>query len=129
MMGEIIRSQPERFLEFVPILISVLTMGEEDATRFRAGTLWAIGRLGDVMPRAVQSAIPWIIPCLKSSDPQTRGMAAWCLVQLGASEQLVSHEALLEDEGPVDTYADSQLVSTCVRDLARAALQPGKRSK
>jgi hypothetical protein len=128
MMGEIIRSRPERFPEFVPILISVLDMAEEDAIHFRAGTLWAIGRLGQVMPEAVQTAIPWIIPCLENPNPQTRGLAAWCLGQLGASEQLASHEALFEDEGPVDIYTDGQLVSTRVSDLARTTPRPGKQS-
>jgi hypothetical protein len=129
MMGEIIRSRPERFLEFVPILISVLDMEGEDVIRFQAGTLWAIGRLGQVMPEAVQTAIPWIMPCLESPNPQTRGQAAWCLGQIGASEQLSRHEALLEDGGHVDIYTDGQLVPTHVRDLARTTLQSGRRSK
>ncbi len=39
MTGEITRSRPERFTEFVPIVISILDMEEEDAVRFRGGTL------------------------------------------------------------------------------------------
>jgi hypothetical protein len=123
LMGEILHSRPERFPEFVPIIISILDMEEEDAIRFRAGTLWAIGRLGQIMPEAVQSAILWIIPCLEDPDPQTRGMAIWCLEQLGASQHLADHETLLEDKGPVDFFADGQLVSTHVGELARAALR------
>lgn len=127
MMGEITRSRPERFAEFVPIVISILDLEEEDAVRFRAGTLWAIGRLGQVMPDAVQSAIPWIMPCLNDPDAQTRGMAVWCLEQLDAPRHLASHKALLEDESPVELYLDGQIVHTQVGALACAALQ-SKRS-
>jgi hypothetical protein len=123
MMGEIIRSRPERFAEFVPIIISILDMEEEDAIRFRAGALWAIGRLAQVMPEAVQAAIPRIIPCLADLNPQTRGMAVWCLGQLGAPKPMIDREALLEDKGPVDFFADGQLVCAHVGQLARAALQ------
>jgi hypothetical protein len=125
-MGEILRSQPERFTEFIPIIISILDMEEEDAVRFRAGTLWAIGRLGQIMPKAVQPAIAWIIPCLKDPNPQTRGMAAWCLGQLGASKHLVGHETLLEDDGRVVFFADGQLVSKSVAQLAHEALEAGQ---
>lgn len=27
------------------------------------------------------AATPWIIPCLENPNPQTRGLAAWCLGQ------------------------------------------------
>lgn len=122
MMGEIIRSRPGRFAEFVPIIISFLDM-EEDAVRFRAGTLWAIGRLGQVTPHTVQAAIPRIMPCLNDPDPQTRGMAIWCLGQLGAARCVSDREALLGDEGPAELYIDGQLFSTQVGKLARAVLQ------
>jgi len=122
-IGEIIRSQPERFVEFVPILISLLDMEEEDAVRFRPGLLWAIGRLGPVMPDAVESAIPWIVSCLDDSNPQTRGMASWCLGQLGAAGHLAHIDLLLDDDQPVDFYVDGQIVRTSVAQLAREALE------
>ncbi|GAB4545709.1 MAG: hypothetical protein Kow0063_39850 [Anaerolineae bacterium] len=122
MMGEIIRSRPEHFADFLPILISILDMEEEDAIRFRAGTLWAIGRLAPVMPEAARSALPRIIPCLDDPHPQTRGMAVWCLGQLKAPRHLLVRPALLEDEGPVDFFSEGQLVRIQVGRLARAAL-------
>jgi hypothetical protein len=122
MIGEILRSRPRCFAEFVPILLSILEMEEEDAPRFRPGTLWAIGRLAQVAPRAVQPAIERILSLLEDHNPQTRGLAAWCLGQLGAAEHLAAHSELLMDEGQVDFYADGYLASTTVGQLARAAL-------
>jgi hypothetical protein len=126
MMGEIICNRPEQFGEFVPIIISLLDMEEEDAARFRPGTLWAIGRLGEVIPDRVKAAVAQIIPCLEDPNPQTRGLAAWCLGQLGAGEYLAGYDALLGDESPVDVYADGQLVRKSAGQLARDALESGR---
>jgi hypothetical protein len=126
MMGEIVRNRPEQFGEFVPIIISLLDMEEEDAVRFRPGTLWAIGRLGEVMPDRVKAATAQIIPCLDDLNPQTRGLAAWCLGQLGAGEYLAGYDALLKDDSPVDFYVDGQLVRKSVGQLARDALESGQ---
>jgi hypothetical protein len=126
MMGEIVRNRPEQFGEFVPIIISLLDMEEEDAARFRPGTLWAIGRLGEVIPDRVKAAVARVVPCLEDPNPQTRGLAAWCLGQLGAGEYLAGHDALLGDESPVDLYVDGQLVRKSVGQLARDALESGQ---
>jgi hypothetical protein len=129
MMGELLRSRPQRFTEFVPIVISILDLEEEDAVRFRAGTLWAIGRAGRVNPAAVEAAIPGVVPCLDDSDPQTRGLAAWCLGQLGVSDQHLGHrDRLLSDPSPVEWYEGGQLVTRRVGELARAALESSRRS-
>jgi hypothetical protein len=123
MIGEILRSRPTRFAEFIPILLSILDMEEEDAARFRPGTVRAIGRLAQVAPGAVRPAMEHILSLLEDRNPQTRGLAAWCLGQLGATEHLVAHSELLRDEGQVDFYGDGYLASTTVARLARAALQ------
>jgi hypothetical protein len=125
MMGEIVRNRPEQFGEFVPIILSLLDMEEEDAVRFRPGTLWAIGRLGEVVQDRVKAATAQIIPCLEDPNPQTRGLAAWCLGELGAGEHLGRHD-VLRDESPVDFYVDGQLVRQSVGQLARDALESGR---
>jgi hypothetical protein len=122
-MAEILCSHPQSFTEFVPIIISFLDMEEEDAPRFRPGTLWAIGRLAQTIPEELQPAVAWVAPCLDDPNPQTRGLAAWCLGKLKATGYLVGRDALLRDEGPVEFYADGRLVSTSVGELARAALE------
>jgi hypothetical protein len=122
MIGEILRSRPTRFAEFIPILISILDMEEEDVVRFRAGALWAIGRIAQVTPEAVQPATGRVLPLLEDQDPQIRGLAAWCLGHLATTAPLAAHAELLSDEGQVDFYADGRLVSTTVGRLALAGL-------
>ena len=46
LIGEILYHCPQ-FSQFFPMLISLLDL-EEDAPRFRVGTLWAIGRVAQV---------------------------------------------------------------------------------
>ena len=121
-MGEIIRRRPAHFADFVPIVISLLDMEEEDVGRFRPGILWAIGRLAQVMPDAVERAIPRVVSCLNDPNPQTRGLAVWCLGQLEALDRLTDHDVLLRDEGPVELYADGQLVRQSVAQLTRTVM-------
>ncbi|HSQ27934.1 MAG TPA: HEAT repeat domain-containing protein, partial [Anaerolineales bacterium] len=108
-MGEIIRSRPELFGEFIPILVSILDMEPEDAPPFRAGTLWALGRLASIAPSQIESALPNILICLVDSDPQTRGMAIWCLSQMQSTAAITNKQDLLKDENPVLLYQDGQI--------------------
>ena len=122
-MGEIIYNRPHTFAEFVPIIVSLFDMEVEDVVKFRAGILWALGRIAPVAPNLNQAeALPWIISCLDDPDPQTRGLSVWCLGQLRAIQILADHEALLADESPVEWYVGGRLTCQSVSDLTRAAL-------
>ena len=57
LIGEILYHCPQ-FSQFFPMLISLLDLEEEDAPRFRAGTLWAIGRVAQVERDAMLPALP-----------------------------------------------------------------------
>ena len=118
-MGEIIRSQPNLLAEFIPIIISLLDMEEEDVIRFRPGILWAIGRLAQIMPDAMEPALPWVYPCLRDPDPKTRGMAAWCLGELHADIPPKLRATLLVDDESVELYRDGQIVETTVAKLIK----------
>ena len=53
-MAEIVRRRPTVFPEYAPIVATLLiTMAEEDLAHFRAGVLWAIGRLGGIVEKDV----------------------------------------------------------------------------
>ena len=86
LIGEILYNCPD-FRQFFPMLISILDLEKEDAPRFRAGTLWAIGRVAQVakaemLPalQQVQTYISW------DKETHIREMAAWCEKQLIADE-------------------------------------------
>lgn len=122
-MAEIIRHRPKLFADYIPIVVHLIQeMAEEDLGHFRAGILWAIGRLGPLADEHVESVLPRITAALDDPDPQVRGMAVWCLQQVQQVELLTARPDLLADEEPVDLYLNGHLRRTTVRDLARCAL-------
>jgi hypothetical protein len=123
-MGEIIRCRPHIFAEFVPIVMALFDMEEEDVAKFRPGILWAVGRLAQVFPAEVlEPALEWITPCLGSTDAATRGMAAWCLGQMQRADLLAGHPALLTDPHPLDFYHHGQINQKTVAQLAQEAME------
>jgi hypothetical protein len=121
-MGEIIRSHPYHLSEFIPILISTLDLEPEDAPPFRAGTLWALGRLAQVVPDRLCPGLPAITACLFDPAPQTRGMAVWCLSQMNAADAIENWQPLLEDKKTVQIYQDGQITEHIIAELAAQAL-------
>jgi hypothetical protein len=122
-MAEIVRRRPGLFADYIPIVVSlIMSMEPEDLDRFRAGTLWAIGRLGPVAGDHLASVLSAVTAALDNRDPQVRGMAVWALMQLGRAAPLASRPDLLADEGSVELYEDGVLRRTSVRSLTRRAL-------
>jgi hypothetical protein len=122
-MAEIVLRQPKVFAEYIPIVVTLIeNLAEEDLEHFKAGTLRAIGRLGAVAGDRVREVTPAVASALRDSDPQVRGMAVWCLNEVGSAELLADHPELLSDEGTVDLYEDGRLVRTTVSRLVRDAL-------
>jgi hypothetical protein len=82
LIGEILHHCPQ-FSQFFPMLISLLDLEEEDAPRFRAGTLWAIGRVAQVAREAMLPSLPQVETYISSDhESDTNEMAIWCLGQL-----------------------------------------------
>jgi len=122
LMAEILAQTPGKFTDFVPIAASFLvTMGEEDLEHFRPGALWAIGRLGELAREQHSELVPAVATALEDSDPQARGMAVWCLGQIGRPDLVSDRPELMGDDGPVDLYRERTLSRTTVADLAERA--------
>lgn len=122
-MAEIVRRRPAMFPDHISIVVYLLrVMEEEDLVRFRAGILWAIGRLGDLAASEIDAVLPSIAACLDDSDPQVRGMAVWCLAQSRRTEPLQARSHLLSDEGTAVLYLDGHLARRSVAELVRQAL-------
>ena len=121
-MAEIVRHRPVLFADYIPLVVFlILSLEDEDLERFRAGTLWAIGRLGALAGDHIQAVLPAISSALDNPDAQVRGMAVWCLGQVGRAKLLADRPDLLSDDGSVDLYEDGVLNHTSVRHLARRA--------
>ena len=123
-LGEIIHNQPDLFAEFIPILVHLMDMEPEDALRFRAGWLWAIGRLALVKPEESHQALPWITPCLDDPDPQVRGMAVWCLGKCKSAIPVNKLKTIQLDPAKVEIYNSPDPEVTSIKELVKISASP-----
>jgi hypothetical protein len=77
-LGEILHRVPPLADEFAHILLQHLEM-----PIFRAGVLWAVGRLASARPELFRERASELSPYLEDPDPLVRAHAAWALAQLG----------------------------------------------
>jgi len=122
-MAEILARCPTRFPDFVPVVVHLIQeTAEEDLEHFRAGMLWAIGRLGALAAPHVGEVLSTIVVALDHADPQVRGTAAWALGRIGRPDLLATREALRRDEASLEWYAGGDLTGRSVADLTAEAL-------
>jgi hypothetical protein len=122
LMAEVLAQIPGKFTDFVPIAASFLvTLEEEDLEHFRPGAIWAVGRLGELARKQHPELVPAVTAALENSDPQARGMAVWCLAQIGRADLVSGRPELMSDDGPVDLYRERALSRTTVGELAEWA--------
>ncbi len=126
-MAELGARLPRLLKDFVPIAFHLIeTLEEEDLEHFRPGALWAVGRLADVARDDLPGVLPLVLDALRHSDPQTRGMAVWCLGRAGERKALTERPELEEDAGAVRLYRDRVLGETTVGALTREVLEVGE---
>lgn len=122
-MAECCVRLPVLFKSHIPIAFHLLeTLEKEDLEHFRPGALWAIGRLFPVAREALPGILPLVLEALDRPDPQSRGMAVWCLGQVGEGEAVAARGDLLEDGGSVHLYQNRAVEETTVGRLAREVL-------
>jgi hypothetical protein len=108
----------------IPIAFHLIeTLEEEDLEHFRPGALWAVGRLVDVARDDLPTVLPLVIEALDRPDPQARGMAVWCLGEVGETRVLEGRPDLQEDQGSVHLYRDRVVEETSVGRLTRDVLE------
>jgi HEAT repeat protein len=122
-MAECCARLPDLYKSHIPIAFHLLeTLEEEDLEHFRPGTLWAIGRLVDLARDDLPTVLPLVVEALDRPEPQARGMAVWCLGQVGEAEALEGRTGLFEDKGPVLLYRNRSVEETTVGQLAQETL-------
>lgn len=123
--GEIIRELPDTFDIFIRELLALVRF--EDS---RTSVLWALGRIAEKHPERVKAkAFFYLIQFLDAKDPEVRGLAAWVLGLIRASECIRSIEALIEDLNTVNLLTEKGLEEFTVSQLAHNALKRIKGSK
>ena len=121
-IAEIVCRRPLIFADYIPVVVTLIEeMADEDLEHFRPGILWAIGRLGHVAQKEVDSALDTVTACLDHSDCQVRGRAAWCLRMCGRGDIPAGRSDLLADQGQVEMYVDGDIVQVAVCQLVREA--------
>ncbi len=122
-MAECCASEPNLFKSHTPIAFHLLeTLAEEDLEHFRPGTIWAIGRLIDQARDDLPAVLPLVVEALHRPDAQSRGMAVWCLGQVGEAGILEGRADLQADEGPVKLYRDRVVEDTTVGQITKEVL-------
>lgn len=123
-MAECCARLPALSKSHIPIAFHLLeTLEEEDLEHFRPGAIWAIGRLIGVASDDLPTVLPLVIEALDRPDPQARGMAVWCLGEVGETKALEGRTELEEDLGPVHLYQDRIVRETTVARLTRDVLE------
>jgi len=117
-LGAIIAPQPHALADFIPVVAGLLDLEE---TTFRPGTLWALGRIGLPVGTQCPALIPRLMPLLSTPEAETRGLAAWCMGPLQVSEAVPALREMVSDAAPLQWFANGELGTTTVGQLARAA--------
>ncbi|MGM0669566.1 MAG: DVU0298 family protein [Gemmatimonadota bacterium] len=127
-MAECAFRAPDLFQSHIPIAFHLLeTLEEEDLEHFRPGAIWAIARLHSLARDHLPTVLPLVVAALDSPDVQSRGLAAWCLGEVGEAAALEERPDLLEDPGPVQVYRNRKVEETTVGRLTREALEEADR--
>lgn len=115
MLGEIISGDPDAFDDIIPILWSF--KGEE---MFRAGIVWAMGRVAMVRPEFIAFIMPELAEMLADANPVVRGYAIRAAGFLQAISPVGGEQIskLMGDISPVPFYENGELLTKTVRELA-----------
>jgi len=123
-MGEIMARHEGLAREYGCILVSYADPGGNflEHPGLQVGVLWALGRLGRMQPGLICRAVDFIRPYLANEDSDLRGMAVWALIPFvdEASRPLI--RPLMQDHHHFVVYADDELVTYTIGQLAAQAI-------
>jgi hypothetical protein len=122
-IGEIVRSDTDTFVDCIPLVISFLNMEPEDLPSFLPGILYALGRIGQVSPVLVDNALGGIENSLTTSDSQARAMAILCFSRIGHKRTLLRYPQLEKDAGIVQIYREEKIWETTIARLFQEAIR------
>ncbi len=86
------------------------------------GVLWGIGRLAHTRPQCMQTAAGFLLPYMKSKDPNLRGLAAWAVGPVLNPEAIQQLQELARDPAGLMLYRSGRLTQYSVGRLALEAL-------
>lgn len=113
MLGEIISANPEEFGDLIPILWS---NRNEDV--FRAGTIWAMGRIADVSPASVVFIRQELKKMLDHADPQIIGYSMIVFGKINDADTINDIKKFIGDERMISLYKDRNLIKISIAQVA-----------
>jgi hypothetical protein len=94
------------------------------------GVLWGVGRLAHNRPECMQTAAGFLLPYMRSEDPNLRGLSVWAVSPMLNVEAIHRLQQLAHDPAGLLLYRGGELAQYSVGQLAREALaqveQPAK---
>ncbi len=117
MLGEIIRNNPDEFSDIIPIVWSF-----RDEEMFRAGVIWAMGRIASVRPDLVKFILKDLQLMIKDSNPSVRGHTAWVVGILGEKSLSEDINSLVNDASTINFYHDGELIKKTVSEIVKEAI-------
>jgi hypothetical protein len=121
MLGEIVSGDPDAFIDIIPIIWSF-----KEEEMFRAGIVWAMGRIAMIRPELVSFIIQDLHEMLEDKNPVVRGYTVWLMgilpeaLNAGNCRQQISK--LLGDISPVPVYKGGALLTRSVGEIAGEVL-------
>lgn len=117
MLGEIIRANPEEYDDLVPILWS-----NRNEDIFRAGTIWAMGRIADVTPEKVAFIYEELKEMTNDPDPQIRGYSIIAMGKIAGAAAINDIKKNVRDEHLLNVYKDRNLIKISVGEVAQEVI-------
>lgn len=131
-LGESLARNERLAKEFHRMLASYVraeTSGEGnylEHAALRRGVFWALGRLAQSFPELLAAETPALLSGLADEDGANRGLAAWVLGLVPATQAGAAREtlhALADDASEVALFLDGELLRTTAGALARQTLE------
>ena len=117
MLGEIIRSNPEEFGDLIPL---VWSNRNEDV--FKAGVIWAMGRIAEVAPAKIVFILQELSLMIKDIDPLIRGYSIWVLSKIGGTDKKKDIELFIDDESLINFYRNGILSQISIGEIAQESM-------
>lgn len=119
-IGEIIYHNPEKFQEYISIVVYA---SEEEI--FHRGIAWALGRIAQRRSDLLEEYIPLLRDFLSHPKPDVRGHAAWSLGQMGAAARVALPElrALQQETTMIEMYHLQEITLKAVGEIASEAIK------
>ena len=123
-MAEALACSEKLTAEYSCILISYIQPDGNylEHEGLQRGVLWAVGRLAHTRPECMQTAAGFLLPYMRSEDPNLRGLAVWAVSPVLITEAIQRLKQLVHDPAGLNLYRGGQLAQCSVGQLAREAL-------